>query len=252
MPLFVALMLAYLFNPLITRIEHEWRLPRVLTTALLLIVSSLTFFGFLAWLGPLLFEQAMLLAGRLPGYLRTLAATYEIDTGGWIERAEVWIRQAQAEPQQILGQIFKTTGRAGGIISVVLNTATYLILSITLIAVYFFYFAWHFNSGLAKLSAFVPESRRERVFAVAARMDDAVGEFFRGRLVIAVIMGLLFSVGWFFAGVPYWFFLGMLTGVLNIDPIYRCPIYRLSAGQSPSCSSIWTRWRAVRQRVSRC
>jgi predicted PurR-regulated permease PerM len=218
MPLFVALMLAYLFNPLVTRIEHRWRLPRALTTTLLLVVSSVAFFGFLAWLGPLLFEQAMLLAGRLPDYLRTLAATYDIDTGGFIERAELWIRQAQAEPQQILGQIFKTTGRAVGIITVVLNTATYLILSIVLIAVYFFFFAWHFNSGLAKLSTLLPESRKERVFAVGARMDEAVGEFFRGRLVIAVIMGILLSVGWFLAGVPYWFFLGMLTGVLNIVP----------------------------------
>lgn len=31
-------------------------------------------------------------------------------------------------------------------------------------------------------------------------------------------MGVLLSAGWFFAGVPYWFFLGMLTGLLNIVP----------------------------------
>jgi predicted PurR-regulated permease PerM len=59
MRLFIALMLAYLFNPLVTRIEHEWQWPRALTTALLLIASSLSFFGFLAWLGPLLFEQGV-------------------------------------------------------------------------------------------------------------------------------------------------------------------------------------------------
>jgi predicted PurR-regulated permease PerM len=49
-------------------------------------------------------------------------------------------------------------------------------------------------------------------------MDEAVGDFFRGRLVIAVIMGIILSAGWFFTGVPYWFFLGMLTGLLNIVP----------------------------------
>jgi predicted PurR-regulated permease PerM len=49
-------------------------------------------------------------------------------------------------------------------------------------------------------------------------MDKAIAAFFRGRLVIATIIGVLLSVGWFLTGVPYWFFLGMLTGLLNIVP----------------------------------
>jgi predicted PurR-regulated permease PerM len=49
-------------------------------------------------------------------------------------------------------------------------------------------------------------------------MDDAFGEFFRGRLLIAVVFGVLLSAGWYLTGVPYWFFLGMLTGLLNIVP----------------------------------
>jgi predicted PurR-regulated permease PerM len=49
-------------------------------------------------------------------------------------------------------------------------------------------------------------------------MDQAIGQFFRGRLLTSIIMGVLLSAGWFLAGVPYWFVLGMLTGVLNIVP----------------------------------
>ena len=64
----------------------------------------------------------------------------------------------------------------------------------------------------------MPETRKQRVFAILARMDDAIGDFFRGRLVIAIITGVLLSVGWFLVGVPYWFFLGMFTGFLIIVP----------------------------------
>jgi predicted PurR-regulated permease PerM len=49
-------------------------------------------------------------------------------------------------------------------------------------------------------------------------MDAAIGDFFRGRIVVSLVMGILLSAGWFLAGVPYWFFLGMLTGLLNIVP----------------------------------
>ena len=51
-------------------------------------------------------------------------------------------------------------------------------------------------------------------------MDQAIGQFFRGRLVIEFIMGVLLSAGWFLAGVPYWFFLGMVTGLLNVVPYF--------------------------------
>jgi len=95
---------------------------------------------------------------------------------------------------------------------------SYWILSTALMAIYVFFFSWHFNTGVEKLCAYVPASQRERIRAIVARMDDAIGDFFRGRLLIAIIMGVLLSAGWFFTGVPYWFFLGMLTGLFNIVP----------------------------------
>ena len=49
-------------------------------------------------------------------------------------------------------------------------------------------------------------------------MDTAVGSFFRGRLIIAFLMAVLFALGWLLAGVPYWFLLGVGTGVLSIIP----------------------------------
>jgi predicted PurR-regulated permease PerM len=32
------------------------------------------------------------------------------------------------------------------------------------------------------------------------------------------MLGVALSFGWFLTGIPYWFFLGMLTGLLNIVP----------------------------------
>jgi predicted PurR-regulated permease PerM len=159
-----------------------------------------------------------MLVARLPDYLRTLGATYDIDSGELINQLDESIRKFQIDPKQIVGQVFRTTGRAVGVLTFVFITTSYWFLTIILIALYVFFFSWHFNSGLAKLSAFIPESRKARVLAILDRMDDAVGDFFRGRLLVAVIMGVLLSAGWFLAGVPYWFFLGMLTGLLSIVP----------------------------------
>jgi predicted PurR-regulated permease PerM len=49
-------------------------------------------------------------------------------------------------------------------------------------------------------------------------MDKAVGGYFRTRFIIALVMGVLYSVGWGLAGVPYWLLIGMLGGLLGIIP----------------------------------
>jgi predicted PurR-regulated permease PerM len=103
-------------------------------------------------------------------------------------------------------------------VAFLLSATTYWALFVALTSVLLFFFSWHFNTGLHKASAYIPASRRERTGSILSRMDAAIGDFFRGRLLIAVIMGMLLSAGWFVTGVPYWFFLGMLTGLLNIVP----------------------------------
>jgi predicted PurR-regulated permease PerM len=213
-PLLIALVLAYIFNPLVTWLERKWHWPRSLTVSLLLATVVLGCSALLAWLGPLLVGQITDLARRLPEYLRTLAANYNLD----FSQIEETIRQYQGNPQQILAQIFKTTGRAVGFVTAVLSVATYLIFSVTLVLIYFFFLCWGFNSALYRLAKYLPESRKERVVEILSRMDQAIGQFLRGRLLIAIIMGSLVSAGWLLAGVPYWFFLGMLTGLLNIVP----------------------------------
>lgn len=213
-PLLVALVLAHVFNPLVTYLEHKWRCPRPLTVGVLLAIVVLGCSALFAWLGPLLIRQITGLAYRLPDYLHTLASTYGID----VSQLEAVIRQYQIDPQQILSRIFKTTGQALGFVTTVFGAATYLIFSVALVLIYFFFLAWGFNSAVRGLAKYLPESRRERIVEIVSQMDQAIGSFFRGRLVIACIMGGLLSIGWFWTGVPYWFFLGMVSGLLNIVP----------------------------------
>lgn len=218
LPVFLALILAHIINPFVTLMERSWRWPRPLTISLILTAVALSLAGLFAWLGPVLYEQSTMLVNRLPDYLRALTAAYGVESGSIIDQLDETIRRFQIDPKQIVGQLFRTTGRAVGILTFVFSATTYWLLSTALVAIYVFFFSWHFNSGLEKLSAYVPASRKTRVRTVVARMDDAIGDFFRGRLLIAIIMGILLSAGWFLTGVPYWFFLGMLTGLFNIVP----------------------------------
>jgi predicted PurR-regulated permease PerM len=250
MPVFLALVLAHIVNPFVTLLEWKWRWPRPLTISFIFVLIGLSLVALFAWLGPVLYEQSTMLVNRLPDYVRALSAAYGIETGDVINQIDETIRKFQIDPKQIVGQLFRTTGRAVGILTSIFGITSYWLLSTLLLAIYFFFFSWHFNTGLEKLRGYVPASRRERARAIVARMDDAIGDFFRGRLLIAIIMGVLLSVGWFLVGVPYWFFLGMLTGLFNIVPylsVVSWPVAILlkyvdtltnAAGENPSLLAI--------------
>ena len=218
LPIFLALILAEISNPGITYLEKRRRWPRPLTITLLLSAIVIGLMAFFIWLGPLLFNQLMQLIAAIPGYLNTLGSRYNVELGDIVEQAKQWLKNLGNQPEQTLGKVFGTTGRALGIVTAALTTLTSFFIWLLLMIVAFFFFAWHFNENLERLQNYLPKSRRERIRQIAGMMDKAVGDFFRGRLIIAVIVGVLLSIGWYFSGVPFWFLLGMLTGFLNIFP----------------------------------
>ena len=218
LPVFLSLLMAHFCNPAITYLERRWRWPRTLTISLILFIGLALLAVLLVWLGPLLYEQIVGLITNFPKYLRALAQRFQIDLGALSEQVEAAMAQAQADPRQILAQVFRTTGQAIGWLAALVGVISNLTLALILIPIYFFVFAWYFNHGLAQLEDYLPARRKAKILQVVGEMDRAVSDFFRGRLVIAVIVGALFSAGWYAAAVPYWFALGMITGFLNIIP----------------------------------
>jgi predicted PurR-regulated permease PerM len=64
----------------------------------------------------------------------------------------------------------------------------------------------------------IPESQRGIIVPLLQRMDYAVAGFVRGRMVIALIMAVLFAVGWMFIGVPYAILLAVVVGAFSVVP----------------------------------
>jgi predicted PurR-regulated permease PerM len=93
-----------------------------------------------------------------------------------------------------------------------------LLFAAALVPFYFYFFSVHFPDIVGFLDSLVPVGGKGEVHRLAGQMDAAVAGFVRGRIVIAVIMAVLFTVGWAFCGVPYALTLGVAAGVLAVVP----------------------------------
>lgn len=217
-PVLIALLLAYLVNPVIRRAESGWHVPRPVTISVVLLVSALMLGGLVTWLGPLLAEQVQSFAERVPGYLQSIAKQYHVTLGDFSEPLSTIATNLRDDPLSILKPIFSGTGQAFGVLGAVIGTTADVTLALVLIPIYFFFFAWQFDSALAQLRRYIPANYRPRARHIVRRMDHAVSGFFRGRLTIALASAVLYSAGWALTGIRYWFLLGLITGILTIIP----------------------------------
>lgn len=67
------------------------------------------------------------------------------------------------------------------------------------------------------LSFLSPETRNDILFLIR-QFSEIIVSFFRGQILIALIMGLLLGAGFALAGVKFGFLLGFFAGVINVIP----------------------------------
>ncbi len=217
MPVFVASMLAYIFNPALRFAQRKWNLPRSLSAIIIIAVTYLLLAGIIVFIWPIAEDQLKILGKNLPDYIQTFAERNNIripeltgDLGIWVQRLE--------NPEGIVQEILSRSGRAFNLINQFIGTAAYLLLLSFIIPLFFFFFSLHFDEVLQWLIQLIPISERERTLEILGKMDEAVANFFQGRLLVSMICIVLYSVGWLLADVPYWFLIGVMAGALNIIP----------------------------------
>lgn len=65
----------------------------------------------------------------------------------------------------------------------------------------------------------VPARARGEVMVVARRLNGAIGGFFRGQVLVALIVGILCSIGLAAIRLPFWLLIGMIAGLFNMIPL---------------------------------
>jgi predicted PurR-regulated permease PerM len=108
-------------------------------------------------------------------------------------------------------------GKLGRITDLTLSVleALFLLLIAPVIA---FYLLIDLPKVRAKVVSLIPERQRVEVIYVARELGLAVGGFLRGQLLVAAIVGVMTSFGFWAVGLPFWLLIGMIAGFLNIIP----------------------------------
>jgi predicted PurR-regulated permease PerM len=140
------------------------------------------------------------------------------ELGGLDEALEVLDRWIRANAEQIAG----AAAAAGA--NVVERTLKFFagafgLLFMIFLTSFFFFFC---STGWVGLKGFgvklLPDNNRDLILHLLKEFDRVISAFIRGRLTIAFIQSIVFTVGYFIIGVPAAFILGPIVAVLSIVP----------------------------------
>lgn len=217
-PIVLSVALIYILNPLVNWLAAR-RIPRIISAFLAFLAMLAVIAGIGLAVYPLVADQASELATSFPEiYEDTAIEIEDLAASMGFEDADIWsyervqdfIHDPEAQ-DQILSVVWE---RLGEVTTGVLET----ILVFVLAPVVAFYVLIDLPRVREEATSLVPERHRAEVLHVSSRLGEAVGGFLRGQMLVALIVGIMTSVGFRIIGLEFWLIIGMIAGALNIIP----------------------------------
>ncbi len=207
----------FVLNPVVTRLHHRG-VPRVLGSCLSYVVLGgvLTLLGWLVM--PSITDQAAEFGGRFPEIYNRVsdqAQEWTDDLGLTIDVPDYdELRDRIDEAAEGGDFVSNNLSRIGDVTLTILETLLLIIFAPVLA----FYLLMDLPTLREKAVAIVPGRLRGEVSYVSRELGGAVGGFIRGQVVVALIVGVMTSIGFRLIGLPFWLLIGMIAGFLNIIP----------------------------------
>jgi len=252
-PFAVALLLAYMMNPLVLLIQKK--IPNrtaAVFIGLLIVTCALAFILWLiipliinevSHMGRVLSDLAnntefterarQMLPPDLVQALKDYAASDEIQE---YFKAENFWSIVETAARKILPGVW---GIATGMASFLMG-----ILGLAVIGLYLIFLLIDYQKVSTGWKGLLPPSYRDSVVEFVRDFESAMNSYFRGQAAVASIVGILFALGFFLIGLPLGILLGLFTGLLNMVPylqlIALIPAFLLSLASSlETGTSVW-------------
>ena len=235
-PLVLAVLIIYLLNPVVTRLERR-RVPRLLGTvgSYVFVLGGITLL--VIALIPLISGQAEQVGedwpeyrGQILAFVNDTADGIENTFGTRIDTAQVScllgadeelgedhisVARCDEVTESFRETVLAQADRITEIGSSLFHALLVFILG-PLIAFYLLVDLPHLRRDLMNL---IPTSHKDEFSDLSMKIGTAVGGFFRGQLLVALSVGVLSAIGFFVVGLPFWLLIGAIAGFFNLIPL---------------------------------
>jgi predicted PurR-regulated permease PerM len=219
-PFLLGALLAYVFNPLVIRLER-WHVRRPFGVGLVILGGLLVGAGVMMVVVPIMIDQVNAFAKNVPGYM------------DWVSsRAIPWVQRnltggtAGGDIQETIRA--RITEHLGSVTSFLQDFALRVVKSGKAVALFvgnvlvtlviFIYLLGDWNNMPKRLPALFPQRHEPVVRRLMGEADEALGAFLRGQLIVMLYIGVALSVALLIIGLDLALPIGLLGGLISFIP----------------------------------
>ncbi|MCE5299638.1 MAG: AI-2E family transporter [Spirochaetia bacterium] len=220
-PLLIAFGLSYLVFPLIIRLEKRGLNRIISVTLMFLFMAGALVFSVMAVMPKLAEETGSFLRELPENSVRALKMLENFAGQAGIE-LNLSKRGVDGLIKEQLTQlsadaISRLTGTVSGLFSNVIKWLL-AILNIFLVPLFFFFLIIDYEKLKREIKSYIPVKYLPLARDYMGRINRILSGYIRGKLVVAVILGLLYGLGLHLIGLKFGFVIGFAAGVLSIIP----------------------------------
>ena len=217
-PFFLGFILAWILNPLVTRLERK-KIPRTLGEFIVYAAFLLILLLFIRFLIPTIYQQLQILIANLPGILKELEVFINniFDKLGSIQGIDF-----QAIQESILTTISSYfSSLMTSVPTMIMNFASGFVSSMITICfglVIGIYMLIDFDSINGHLLHLLPEKNRFEASLLIANISTEVRKSVNGTLMVATMVFICDSIGFWIVGLQAPVLFGLLCGITDLIP----------------------------------
>jgi predicted PurR-regulated permease PerM len=244
LPFVAGMVLAYLLNPLASRMERLG-MNRLLATLAIVLFAVLAIAVVMILTLPVIVRELAYFIENFPLYLRRLH-TLATDPGHpWLSKL---IGEGLGEAERSVGEL---TAFASSWLVTFLSSiwtggrALISILSLGVVTpIVACYLLYDWNRMIAAIDNWVPPARRETVRALAREVDDTIGGFVRGQSALCLILAVFYAVALWLLGLNHGALIGFVAGLLSFIP-YLGSLSGLLISTCVAVAQFWPDWTSI-------
>ena len=221
LPFFLAWLIAYLIYPLVSFFQHKLRLKNRIIS-IFCALFTLSVIGSVAFylLVPPMIQEFLRVKDLLIEYFSTTHTASNVPTtlSEFIrQNIDLHILEQMFSQENILDALKVTVPKLWSLISESINLL-FGFFTVFLILLYIVFILLDYESISEGWAHLMPKKYRKTVTGILNDVKGGMNRYFRGQALVALCVGILFSIGFLIIDFPLAIGLGLFIGALNMVP----------------------------------
>jgi predicted PurR-regulated permease PerM len=214
--IFTSILIAFILEPIV-RVLGKIRIPRAVGSG----IAVLLLLGILYGLSYFFFQRAIDFAHQIPkmsGEIKKVVAKYQTNAEKIRQSTQSVIPSSQADKNAVPVKVQQETGMSSLISgSGIANVGEVLLIVAFIPFLVYFMLTWQEHTRRATVRLFSLASR-VKAYRTLGKISDMMRGFIVGNFVIGIFMAIFSGVVFAFLHLPYFYFLGLISGFLSLIP----------------------------------